>query len=150
MSDYVPSNFTKRVRSELVPPACSFSSRTSDDEWFIDCAYDVDYFGVFYIGKKDFDEMCRVVGYPTAAEKEDYENRIKELISAINLLESERNSLLEFKLSIISAIKEKRSNDKNSKAVRNNKQSESDDFGANEQASEPQLERVPRPTGFEL
>lgn len=50
------------ITSGLQIPACSFVSRTDDDNWYIDTGVDYDG-GRMYIGQRDFDGMASAAGY---------------------------------------------------------------------------------------
>lgn len=73
-------------------PACSMFSRTIDDEWFFDCAYQTDE-GAVYIGQRDFEEMAGVAGWVPPEKYAKLLNAYKELADEHNSITSNLDSL---------------------------------------------------------
>ena len=72
-------------RAELIAPYCSAFNRSQDEEYFIDTDLDGDD-GRIYIGKTDFEQLARLVGWGPPASSND-----KETIAQ---LQKENNDVL--------------------------------------------------------
>lgn len=99
--DNFDSRFKVVARPQLALPACSFISRTDDDEWFIDCGIQLDFFGAIYIGKRDMDELAKVAGYLSqedfadlVADREKLRNDYSDLLDRYNELRGLLDSVL--------------------------------------------------------
>lgn len=114
--DNFDSRFKVVARPQLALPACSFISRTDDDEWFIDCGIQLDFFGAIYIGKRDMDELAKVAGYLSqedfadlVADREKLRNDYGDLLDRYNELRGLLDSVLR--------VAEKHGNNEQSDAV---------------------------------
>ena len=80
-------------RTELIQPYCSQFNRSQDEEWYIDTDVDGDD-GRIYIGKTDFEQLARLVGWgppATQNEKSELANLQKENSDLRTLLASLRS-----------------------------------------------------------
>jgi hypothetical protein len=77
-------------------PACSLFNRSSNEPWMLETGIDNDE-GVVYIGKSDFHEMARVVGYVPESHIENLRREngrlTGDLIVAIDTINSLRNAI---------------------------------------------------------
>lgn len=75
-------------RKELIQPYCSFSNRSQEEEFYIDTDVDGDD-GRIYIGKTDFEQLARLVGWGPPASTND-----KETIASLQRENDDLRTLL--------------------------------------------------------
>lgn len=90
-------------KRELLLPTVSAFNRADNEEWYIDTDYDSDE-GRVYIGKSDFEDMARTVGWVKNDEYKKLELKYNELKAEHNALRNSINSIRTFLPNVVSVL----------------------------------------------
>lgn len=80
------SRFTKFTGIPPALPACSFFSRTNDDEYFLDTGMQIEE-GAVYLGSRDAEEIATVIGWVSP-------ERLERLTRAYKKMEEEHRAMV--------------------------------------------------------